>query len=225
MRFEAILMDFYGTVCAGDHEAVDKACRRIVEAFELPMTAADLAIRWGERFFSVIDRSNHDVFRTLYECELLSLKETLVPLVGAFDPAPFVADLEAYWMSPAVHADAVEFLETVDVPVCCVSNADTAALLAAIGKHGLRFDAVISSEMARCYKPQAGIFHHAVDRLGVNPRQVLHVGDSLHSDVSGAAKLGIRTAWLCRETRIHDIGCCEADHTITSLAELPDLLR
>jgi 2-haloacid dehalogenase len=223
-RFDALLIDFYGTICAGDREAVERACARTVSAFGIPMSAADLAIAWGNNFFEVIESSNHDAFRTLYECESLSLRDTLRPFVGEIDPAPYVADLEAYWREAPIHEDALVFLGANKLPVCCVSNADTEALMTALNSHGLRFDAVVTSERARCYKPDPGIFRYALEAMGVDPGRTLHIGDSLHSDVGGAASLGIATAWLCRNERIHDIGDCEADYTASSLTEMITIL-
>ena len=223
-KFDALLIDFYGTISAGDREAVECACRRVVADFELPFTSAEFAVRWGERFFDLIERSNHGDFRTLYECELRSLKDTLRPLVGEMDPVPYVADIEAYWAAPPVHPDAIEMLQRVNVPVCCVSNADTAPLLSAIARAGVRFDHVVASESVRCYKPDSAIFQNAIDLLQVAATRAIHVGDSKHSDIGGAAKLGITTAWICRDDRIHDIGVTEPHHTVRSLVEICDLL-
>ena len=222
--FDAVFIDFYGTVSAGDRQAVHDACATLVQAFRLAMTPGELAVHWGERFFQAVDRSNHEAFRSLYECECSSLLDTLRPVVGDFDPAPYVAPLEDYWRDPPLHDDAADFLAGLSLPVCCVSNADAGPLAAAIAKHGLRFDAVVSSQDARCYKPANGIFRRAAEALDVRPSRVLHVGDSLHSDIGGAAKLGITTAWVCRSERIHDIGTVAADHTVSSLRQIPALL-
>jgi len=227
MKFDALMIDFYGTIAAGDHEAVESTCAAIVETCGLPVTAAELAVIWGERFFQTIDASNHDAFRTLYECELTSLRETLAGFGQSPDPALFVQSLEDYWRDPPVHSDALELLRGLrdrKVPVCCVSNADCEALEAAMKRHDLRFDHVVCSEMARCYKPDEGIFQRALEALGTAAHRVLHVGDSLHSDIGGAVKLGINAAWICRERRIHDVGNCRPWRTISNLGELRGLL-
>jgi len=225
LPIEALFMDFYGTFCAGDRLAVETACVRIVEAFDLPITPPQFAIRWGEVFFKTIENSNHDRFRTLHECESVSLRKTLNEFVGQIDPEPFVTPLKEYWRNPPLHDDAVGLLEQIDVPVCCVSNADREDIDCALGLHGLRFDAVITSQCARCYKPEAKIFRQAADLLGVDLARVTHVGDSLHSDVGGAAQLGITSIWISREQRIYDIGTCQPDYTIRSLQELPAVLE
>ncbi len=224
-RFDGILIDFYGTICAGDREAVEAVCRDVVQTCDLPIGAPELAVTWGECFFAVVDRSNHDSFRNLYECVRVSLVETLDGHQRHSDPDPFVAQLAEYWTDPPVFADALEFIRTNDLPICCLSNADTVPLLEAIQKHGLRFDAVVSSEDARSYKPNRAIFEQGLNALGIEPDRAIHVGDSLHADIGGAAGLGITTAWICREDRIHDIGTCKPDFTLSSLGELAPLLR
>jgi len=224
-RFDALFIDFFGTVAAGDRAAVEAACDHIVRTLDLPIDAQEFAVRWGEIFFATIDRSNHESFRTLYECELTSLTDTLRELFDMeADPEPLVAPLESYWRRPGLQPEAKEALSLIHLPTCCVSNADTAPLLMALRHHDLRFDRVISSEDVRCYKPDPVIFERAVEQMGVSPDRVAHVGDSRHSDVAGAAKLGITTIWLHREDRIHDIGNCSPDHTIRSLLELPALI-
>ncbi len=221
--FDCVLIDFYGTIAAGDREAVETTCSTIVTACRLSISAAEFAIRWGERYFRTVGESNHDSFRTLYECEMASLAEMFAELKVKADPTPFVAQLEAYWRDPPIHADAVELLDELKVPICVVSNADSEPLQAAIEKHGLRFDAVISSEAVRSYKPDGHIFRHALDRLGVAPSRAIHIGDSLHSDVSGAQQAGITAAWICREDRIHDIGRGTPCHTCSNLMQLTQL--
>lgn len=52
--------------------------------------------------------------------------------------------------------------------------------------------AVFSSEVGR-RKPDPEIFRRALDALGVTPPEALFVGDSLASDIAGAAALGLRT--------------------------------
>lgn len=224
-RFDAILIDFYGTICAGDREAVESTCTRIVTTLGIDLTPRQFAVRWGEHFFAMIDRSNHDDFQTLFDCEHASLRDTLATLDIEADTGPLVKDLEAYWADPPIYDDVFALLRATDLPVCCISNADTAPLLAAIEKHNLRFDAVITSEAVCCYKPDPAIFGAALEALGVRAARAVHVGDSLHSDIMGAESLGITTVWIERESRIHDIGSATPNHTITSLRELPPLLH
>lgn len=89
--------------------------------------------------------------------------------------------------------------------------------------------AVAISDAVGLRKPRPEIFEAVLADLGVAPEHALHVGDSLRADVVGAARLGMRTAWLTR--RVRDPRAALAGHegpapdfTIRDLAELPALL-
>lgn len=67
------------------------------------------------------------------------------------------------------------------------------------------FDSVFISSSAGFAKPDAGIFHQALDRHGIAPDEAIHVGDSPETDVEGALNAGVRPVLLDRhgDTR-HD---------------------
>ncbi|EPR3506063.1 5-amino-6-(5-phospho-D-ribitylamino)uracil phosphatase YigB [Serratia marcescens] len=45
-------------------------------------------------------------------------------------------------------------------------------------------------------KPYQDMYHLAVERLGVAPEQILHVGDDLTTDVAGALRAGLQACWI-----------------------------
>ena len=232
-RFDAVLFDFYGTIASGDRQAVERTCAQVVQSLGLAISPRRFAIRWGELFFATVDRCNQGTFRTLRECETISLREALqeqgvsIPEHGRnhlVDVDSLITPLEAYWRDPPLHEDALACLRQLRIPTACVSNADTEPLLNAIAKHGLDFDVVVSSEQARCYKPSPAIFQQAIDALGVDPSRTVHVGDSLHSDVGGAMALGLTAVWVCRDDRIQGIVSKQPDYTISTLSDFSLLL-
>ncbi len=111
------------------------------------------------------------------------------------------------------------------LPRAVVSNADDAFLKGLLQKNGLAFDHVITSEGVRAYKPRARIFEVALDRLRMEPDQVVHVGDSLTADVEGAGRLGIRTVWVNRAGLARGATDPRPDHEIPDLTPLPELLE
>ena len=222
--YGALFIDYYGTLADGDRHAVETTCARVVADFHLNITPPELAITWGKRFFEEIEVANHDRFLNLYDCEAKTLVETLQAWVGQVDPAPYCDMLKRYWASAPLHPESLEAIADINLPICCVSNADTEDITASIERHGLRLDRVITSEDVRCYKPDPKIFEAALSAMGVRPEHAIHVGDSLHSDVGGAARLGMTTVWLCRDDRIFDAGDCTPDHKIHSLRELRRIL-
>ena len=223
--FEVLFLDFYGTVTGGDRQAVEDTSAQIVDDLGLSMGAAEFSEAWGRFFFTAADDRNHHRFANLYRIECESLIATLESLDRrGVDPAPYVNSLQAYWSDPTIQPEAAEALAKMPIPICLVSNADTEDLLTAVERHSLRFDHIITSEDARCYKPDPAIFEKALAAMSVAPDRVIHAGDSLHADVNGADPLGITTAWVCREGRIFDVGEKEPDHKVSCLKELGTII-
>lgn len=62
------------------------------------------------------------------------------------------------------------------------------------------FEAVIISCEVGFTKPSPVIFEVAARKLGLAPEFILHVGDSMESDVAGARSAGFQAKMICRET-------------------------
>lgn len=101
-------------------------------------------------------------------------------------------------MKPPIFEEAKEFFSKSPVPVYIVSNIDTSDIICAIEYHGLNPAGVFTSEDARSYKPRRELFELALSKTGLKPDEVIHIGDSISSDVKGASALGIKTLWLNR---------------------------
>jgi len=222
-ELDGVFLDFYGTLAAGDRQAVEAACQAVVDDHGLHVSAAEIASRWGDYYFNAIEVVDGDGFRTLLEIERDTLVETLEPYAGRIDVTPYIEQLNDYLVQPPLYGEVREVLDALTVPICIVSNADERELRAAMDHHQLAIDYVVTSESARSYKPKPGIFKHALDLTGWNAKRVLHVGDSLHSDVEGAHRAGLRAAWINRTERIKDIGTDQPDFAWSDLKPLLEL--
>lgn len=87
-----------------------------------------------------------------------------------------------------------------------------------------QFDAIVISGEVGVAKPDASIFHFALDKLGIEPEKAWHVGDSLTTDVAGARGARLIAVWLNRSGVRRKNGEPEPHHEIRSLRELPALL-
>ncbi|MCK4341733.1 MAG: HAD family hydrolase [Phycisphaerae bacterium] len=206
MELDGVFMDMYGTITTGDRAAVEATCREIVKDTGVKLSAHELSITWGERFFHAMDFHNNDGFLNLFDLEAQTLIETMAALGVEIDPAPYVSRLSAYWQNPPLQPEVKEFLSAFRPPICIVSNADRADVEAALALHDIRVAGLVTSEDARSYKPDRTIFEDALRLTSWRRERVLHVGDSLHSDVGGALLAGLRSVWINRAHRIHDIG-------------------
>ena len=85
------------------------------------------------------------------------------------------------------------------IPVAVVSNFDSRlpSILAQLGI-AARLRAVVHSTAAGAAKPDARIFHRALDALGTRAARTLHVGDSLGADYRGARGAGMQALHLVR---------------------------
>ena len=97
----------------------------------------------------------------------------------------------------------------------------TVGISAAIRRHNFSAAGVFTSEDAKSYKPRPELFRLALAETGLAPGEVIHIGDSLSSDVGGAAPLGISALWLNLNSRPVPAGV----RSISSLAEVPQILR
>jgi putative hydrolase of the HAD superfamily len=94
-----------------------------------------------------------------------------------------------------------------------------------LGASGLApfFDAVVISGELGIGKPDPGIFHHLLERLGVVPREAAMVGNSLERDIAGARNAGVLPVWI-RVPGSEEHADAEPAETITGLSELPEIL-
>ena len=86
-----------------------------------------------------------------------------------------------------------------------------------------RFSFVVFSQDVGVAKPAAGIFLSACRQAGCEPCELMHVGDSLESDVAGAYGVGAVSVWLNRDG-VANTSDIVPDHEIRSLEELEDIV-
>jgi len=84
---------------------------------------------------------------------------------------------------------------------------------------GGRFQFVVFSQDHGVEKPDPRLFQIALEQAGCAERELLHVGDSLINDVSGAKGAGVRSVWLNRRGAKNNT-MIQPDFEIASLTEL-----
>ena len=221
----ALLLDFYGTVVEEDDVQIGQICDTIAEASPLAVTPTEVGSFWGRVFGQMCAESFHSTFRSQKELEWLSLQSVLRHFACDLDPDHLSQGLYDYWSYPALFPESKEVLAQCRMPICLVSNIDNAELQSALRYNGLDFDLVVTSEDCRAYKPRREMFDRALSLLGTSSEEVLHVGDSLGSDVRGARSLGIPVLWVNRKDRRAPDGADAPDYVSTDLRGLFDILQ
>lgn len=107
-------------------------------------------------------------------------------------------------------------------PVVAVSNGNADVQRIGLGDY---FHAGLSAQAFGVGKPDARIFHAAAFAAGVQPHEVLHVGDDAALDVVGALDAGLQAVWVNRAGHdwLHDSHRPHA--TVPDMAALCELLK
>ncbi|MBT3603428.1 MAG: HAD family hydrolase [Candidatus Latescibacteria bacterium] len=217
-----ILFDGYGTLFDRAMETLYETCQTVVDDLKLDMTREAFLNHWDGYFFPMIRAGE---FMTFWNAHMIGLNRAFDDLDVTGDSEKYVSGLfEAFGRVPLYEdvKPALEALEGVKTGV--VSNADHGHLTSALKTNGLVFEVVVSSESARCYKPNVYIFYDALKQFDCKAEDALYVGDSQEDDIVGARRAGLKIAWLNRDGAVRRDEIPEPDYEIENLAELPKLI-
>jgi 2-haloacid dehalogenase len=226
MAVRALAFDVYGTL-------VDWRSG-IADAFRemgVPGDPGELADGWRARYRPILDQvndrvrpwGNFDDLHLVTLDDLLGGQNIVLPLnerrrlVGAWhrlDPWPDVVT-------------GLEALRRTHV-ISTLSNGHLALLIDLARNGDLRFDCVLSAELAHVYKPAPETYLTAARLLGVAPSELMLV--AAHPwDLDGARAAGLATAFVARPLEYgpgspaHEVR--GADVSVVDLHELAQLLR
>lgn len=214
--FDALTFDCYGTLI--DWE------RGIVDAFR----GAVSGLAWDDeellaRYARVESRLQGGAYKPYREI-LVDVAVTLAGEAGLpLDPAlagRFAASVSD-WPPFEDTRPALEALGR-RYKLAVVSNVDDDLFAGSAARLGVPFDAVVTAQPVRSYKPRVAHFHEALRRLALPRERVLHVAQSLYHDIRPASELGFTTVWVNRRAGRAGTGAT-APAVATPTVEVPDL--
>ena len=149
---------------------------------------------------------------------------------GIADELGFAATSEEMEALPASVGKWPPFPDTIDAlrrlkrrfRLAILSNIDDALFADSQRLLKVEFDAVITAQQVGSYKPNPANFRFALERLGVEVGQVLHVAQSLYHDHVPAKELGFSTVRIDRPSRLPGTGIAPPADVKPDM-ELPDL--
>src|SRR5438445_9633804 len=219
----AITFDACGRVIDEGRDVLIGIARKICKEHRPSLRPDALLATWDRYLYSGADS---EPFRTLSELTQQRLGQAFRDHRSEADPRPYVESLESLWRQAKAFPEVPRVLEELDgIPRAIVSDADQAFLEGILMRNRLRFDAVITSESVRAYKPRPPIFQAALKVLRASPAEVVHVGDSLNEDVAGASRLGMRAIWVNRADVHRTAADPKPDAEVRDLAGLPDTIE
>jgi len=129
--------------------------------------------------------------------------------IQAVGDTQFIQDALADFLRPEIESwklypDTIMLLSTLkdmNLKLGLISNAsDHSVITVIIDRLNIArfFDAVVTSAQLKLRKPKPEIFKKALECLGVNPSEVVMVGDTVKGDIGGAKNLGIKAILVKR---------------------------
>ncbi len=184
-------------------------CRPLLRLGDAVNSAKGLQIDWG-----ALSSDWRDLYRAVLDQIIagqrpwlrvdLIYRETLDVLLqqhglsGTFTSAER-DELNQVWSRLDAWPDSVEGLARLRrrFVTSTLSNAGMRTMVAVVKHAGLPFDAVLTAELARSYKPAPAVYQLAVDLLGYRPEEIMMVACHKY-DLRAARAFGMRTAFVAR---------------------------
>lgn len=199
MKFKAVFLDFYGTLVHEDDDILSLIYDEVKRSSSDDVEASHIGKHWSSAFFHLSRESYGDSFIRQREIGIQSLTDTMRKYNSTRIAEDIIQTQFNNWMQPKLYEDTIPFLKSLaGTPVYILSNIDRNDIAAAISFHGIAVTDVITSEDVRSYKPRPELFEEGLRRSGCTADEVIHMGDSLSSDIEGAQRLGIRAGWINR---------------------------
>lgn len=194
---KSIFVDYTGTLVREDGKEMQELADRLCGNSSLHDRQAMTAYFWDH-----VKRYERESVGDTYQTEDEIIERILRQCVREFDLRDDLTELHALFQASWIHAPAFEdvrtFFDRCPVPLWIVSNNGEAYVSASMEEKGLRPAGIICGDMARCYKPHPALFAKALEISGCRAEEVLHIGDSVQSDVEGALRAGILPILLDR---------------------------
>lgn len=214
---KALFFDFYGTIVHEDGAVIGEITN-IISNTGNGTDKSTIGGYWWKVFQELYMNSFGNSFKSQKELEIESLEMTLKKFESNASANELSQKMFEHWRKPPIFEDAANFLGSCDIPYYIVSNIDTDDIITAIHYHGLTPVKIFTSEDAKSYKPRTELFEMALKESNLNPQEIVHIGDSLSSDIKGAANLGINTIWINRNNK-------EIPNGVVSVVSFTDILN
>ena len=214
---KAVFMDYTGTIIQEKGEDLEKIVFRIWRNSRLK-TAEETVKHWWSLIKIMEEKSFGDAFLT--EDEIVDcLLEKLRREVGLTDNFSELHKLfQRFWMYAPLFDDVKDFFEQCSLPIYIITNNGVCYVEECLKHNHLKVAGIISGEMVHAYKPHKEIFAYALKKSGCSAKEVVHIGDSVVSDINGASAAGITPILIDRKGK-------ERNPEYKVIHRLPDALE
>ncbi|MFQ5985821.1 MAG: HAD family hydrolase [Thermoplasmata archaeon] len=225
MKLEVLFFDIDGTLCEyglAPNAALRRACTAVgIDATLDHHDYYDLyRLVQAERPAAGYEKVSDEAYRRLLASHGWD-DPVLAKRVAARYRRDRLASIELY-------PETMDVLDALhgDYPLGIISNGPGEIQWAKVEKFRLQpyFTAIVISGEVGTEKPEASIFHLALERLNGDAGASAHIGDNPHDDVKGSRRAGLTSIWVNRGVFPSPRGNARPHHEIQDLRELLHLL-
>ena len=196
-RFRWISFDCYGTLVDWETGIIE-AVAPVLAAHGIRKSRAEVLALFAD-VEPRVQRAGYLEYRRV-------LRRVMALIGGELGFQPSESDLDCladslpHW---PVFPDTVSALRALQsrFKLAVISNVDDDLFAGTAKTLGVDFDAVVTAQQVRSYKPSLRNFHTAAARMDVATDAWLHVAESLYHDIAPASQLGIASVWVNRANR------------------------
>jgi 2-haloacid dehalogenase len=217
--FKVLTFDCYGTLIDWESGILD-ALRPLRSVSDRALTDETVLEKYAA-IESRVQAGEYQLYKEVLGnvfCEMAGFLE--VPQ-GSYDESTLVSSIQ-HWNPFPDTVDALRLLKK-RFELAILSNIDDDLFAHSARKLEVPFDHVITAEQARSYKPSYNNFKMAIDRIGRDKSEILHVAQSLFHDIKPANELGFANVWVNRRGGKPGAGATYPADAIPGL-EVPDLI-
>ena len=222
-RYEWLSFDCYGTLVDWE-TGISTAVAQALESHGVSRTAAEILGLFSDLEPRAQTAQGYREYRSALRAVMALMGEEL-GLEFSESELGCLADSLPDW---PVFPDASAALNTLQsrYKLAIISNVDDDLFAGSARALGIDFDAVITSQQVRAYKPDLSSFHAALERMGCPRDSWLHIGESLYHDIGPANRMGIASVWVNRPDRGGGTRQTDAvpDLEVSDLAELAGMM-
>lgn len=201
MMVKAIFIDYTGTIITQTGKDVEEMVYRVCKNSDMKNPKDFIKYWWGmikeyENAFegSTYITEDEIVDKMLERCvQEIHLQENLEELHTL---------CQRFWMYAPLYDDVKNFFEKCPYPIYIISNNGQEYIAEAMKVNDICPAGIITADMVRAYKPHPTLFKKALDVCGYTADEIIHIGDSIASDVNGAKAVGIKPVLLDREGKM-----------------------
>ena len=212
---KAVFMDYNGTIIREGGKEMEEILARICRGSDLH--TPEEAVNYWYRNLGIMEQKYYgENFISEEEIVTALLRQCREDIHLQDNPEEFKELFRGYWANAPVFEDAEIFIKSCPLPIYVLTNNSVPYVKRCLDRSHLKPAGIITADMARAYKPHREVFLKALEISGCRPEEVIHVGDSLESDVKGARSAGITPVLVDRRGK-HEGADCLSVKTLTEL--------